>query len=130
MTGAFIKNRYRRAIEMIGHALTLGNEVDIWLALATVLKRLLTAHELRLLLAALARAADPDDALEVFECAAPQWLSGGPLPVFDDIDSEARWWADMATVAELKAWLAAIFVRLPERERQAFLAAASRRAVA
>ena len=57
-------------------------------------------------------------------------LAGSPLPVLVDIDDDARWWADLATLPELKAWVSACFVRLPQRDREEFLAAAMRRAAA
>ena len=130
MKNACKKDSYRRAVDMIGYALTLRDDVGIWIDLATVLECRLTPYERCMLLVSVTKSCDPDDALEVFGQAASEWLCGPPLPVFDDIDADARWWADLATIPELKAWLAAVFVRLPERDRQEFLAAATRRAVA
>jgi len=48
-------------------------------------------------------------------------LHGAPRPVFDNMREEARLWASWASGAELRAYLAAIWGRLPDRDRAGFL---------
>ena len=70
---------------------------------------------------------DLDDALDVVGVCVERKRVGMPVPVLEDIAAEARWWADLAMPEELRAWLAACFVRLPRPDRAAFLAEAGGR---
>ena len=66
----------------------------------------------------------PDDAEELAEAALHDLRVGEPVPPFDELRTEARDWAAFASPGELKAYLGAIWGRLPEAERQGFLRAA------
>lgn len=66
-------------------------------------------------------ACDPKDALETMAVAFANLSIGMPIaPLFSVMD-EAGFWADFATVNELKAYALACFTRLPVEERIAFL---------
>ena len=130
MTPVFVNDGHRCACTMLGHALSMGADAQVWADLTSVLHGRLTDLERRLMLATMIRAMHPDDALHVFETVLPARRAGPPLPVLDEIADDARWWADLASRPEIEAWLAACFARLPAREQQAFLDAASRRVAA
>ena len=127
MTNSALKDQYARATRMIGFALTLSNDPEVWDGLSLVLSARLTPEERSCLLEAAARSMHPDDVLFTLNNALVEFTAGPPLPVLDVIDDDARWWADLATLPEHKAYLAACFVRLPVREQQQFLASAMRR---
>ncbi|WP_135507041.1 hypothetical protein [Roseovarius aestuariivivens] len=123
-------DRHNRALTSIGHALTLKDQPEVWCGLETVLRARLSPYERACLLASVAAACETDPLLEVMETIVPARLAGAPLPVFMDIEEDACWWADLATLPEIRAWLSACFVRLPAREQLAFLEEAGRRAAA
>jgi hypothetical protein len=130
MTLDHMETRHQRACHMLGCTLTLGADAPAWEGLSTVLLARLTPLERSLLLSAVIRAVDAGDALFVIERSHVSRLAGSPLPVLDEIDDDARWWADHASPAELRSWLAACFVRLSPRDRADFLDAAMGRAAA
>ena len=125
-----LANRHRRACHILGCALTLGDDAEVWAGLSLVLQSRLTPLERSLLLGATLRTLAPDDTEFVLKATLGAHAAGLPLPVFDDADCGARWWADLATREELGAWLAACFVRLPRRDQVAFLAEAGGRVAA
>lgn len=122
--------RHRRSIEMIGHALVLQDAAAVWNNLAFVLEQRLTRVERAMLLVAVAKAAETDDAIQVLERLVADTQIGSPLPVLEEEAADARWWAGLASLPELRAWLAASYAQLPPREQQAFAAAVSRRCAA
>lgn len=130
MTCRHLKSRHQSAVNMVGHALTLENDVDVWCGLGTVLTAQLSPFERGCMAATVLAAADDEQFWQIVEAAVSVRRAGQPLPLFLDIEGEARWWADLASPAELRCWLMACFVRLPERERTSFLASANRRAAA
>jgi hypothetical protein len=130
MTADILNDNHRRVLGMIRHALTLQDDPDTWIALAYVLECRLTPDERAMLLVAVAKAAETEDALLVMERLSVDLSAGSPLPVFEDPVADARWWASLASPAELRAWLAACFAHLPSHEQQDFVAAASRRMAA
>ena len=117
-------DQYARVSRMLGYALTLGDNPRVWDALAIVLAKRLTRNEQARLLRVALLAAHPDDidaVLTIYHSGA-----GYPMPGIAEAENEARCWADIANRAELKAWLAACYVRLPRWEQEAFLAIAAR----
>lgn len=123
-------NRHERALSSVRYALILQDQPEVWQGLATVLRARLTPYERACLLTSVAAANDTGLLIEVLETIVPARLAGAPLPVLFEIEDDARWWADLATPPELKAWLTACFLRLSERDRAAFLTAAKRRVAA
>ena len=74
--------------------------------------------------AAALRSLPPDAAEELAETTLHDLREGVPVPPFFSLRDEARNWASLASPGELKAYLGAIWGRLPEAERQGFLRAA------
>ncbi len=130
MISKHLKPGHRSVANMVGHALTPENDVEVWCSLIAILEARISSSECGCLAATTLAAADDDQFWSIIEAAVPARLAGQPLPMFLDLDAEARWWADLASPGELRAWLMACFVRLPEREQTSFLAAAKRRAAA
>ena len=75
-------------------------------------------RRMALAIAALA-ACDPDDVAEIVSEIAGG--AGSPVPPLDAIMSEAIFWADLASIDELKAYAVATFVRMPPRDQATFL---------
>ncbi len=117
---------HRSVIKMVGHALTLEDDVEDWCSLIAILEARLSSSERGCLAATTLAAADDDQFWPIIETAVPARLAGQPLPMFLDLDAEARWWADLASPGELRAWLVACFVRLSASEQAAFLEACRR----
>jgi hypothetical protein len=130
MTGDVQSDQYARATRMIGFALTLRDDPDVWDGLSLVLRARLTRVDRAGLFRAVLASSHPDEVITALSDELPHILVGSPLPVLDVIEDDARWWADLATRPELKAWLAACFVRLSIQDQQQFLASATRRAAA
>jgi hypothetical protein len=120
------RNNHRRACLALNHALTLGDDAEAWHCMTLVFGVRLSASERACILASIAETMPPDDVLSVL--GSPS--AGSPLPVFDQIEDDARWWADLASASEIKAWLVACFARLPRQEQRAFLEAATGRVAA
>lgn len=118
-----LTERHKRALSMIGHALTLEDDPGAWAGLSLVIQARLTSLECALLLASLVRTLDARDVFHVIDrCGC---LQGAPLPALDRVEDNARWWADLASLPEIRAFLAASIARLPASEKRAFLAAAA-----
>ena len=128
MQKCLLEERHARVLLMLCHALELGDDHEVWDGLPVVLSARLTGDELVRLLEALLRAVDADQAAAVLQDHMVR--VGSPLPVLTDIDHDARWWADLASPGEIKAWLSACYVRLSPRDRAEFLDAATGRAAA
>jgi len=123
-----LEQRHQSALHMLGCALKLGNDPDVWDGLPFVLMVRLTNDERIRLLEAMMFAVEDDQVALTLD--HHQKRAGSPLPVLSEVVDDARWWADFASPPELKAWLAACFVRLPYRDQQAFLETAMRRVAA
>lgn len=63
---------------------------------------------------------DPRDRLPFLEAIIDGLRAGMPLPFFGRVMEEARFWAEMATRSERKAYCAAIFARLTPEDQDAF----------
>ena len=118
------------ALHVIACAMVLKSQVPSINQVAEVLKLRLTAEERASLLRIFFAAADAHDVRDHLNEALPDYLAGPPLPVLDDIQDDATWWADLATLPELQMWTAACFVRLPASDQASFLNAVSGRAAA
>lgn len=91
------------------------------------LKRLSAARTL----ADATAACPPDDRVPFLERLLDELRPGWPIPAFmGRVMAEARFWADMASRAELKAYAAACVERMPSDDRAAFLAFLAGRAAA
>ena len=99
-----------------------GDPTELVDEVADVLCARLDPTERGWLLMTAAKAAEPANldalAVAVVESAGP------PLPTLSDIRAEARDWAAWASGAELRAYLAACWHRLPDKDRATFLKAA------
>ena len=67
-------------------------------------------------------ACDPTDARQIMAVAYADLSIGMPIAPLTSLMDEADFWADLATVAELKAYCLACFTRLPASDQSAFLA--------
>ena len=65
---------------------------------------------------------DSGDRLIFLEAIIEGLRAGMPLPFYGRVMDEARFWATMATRAELKAYCAAAFARLTPEDQDAFRA--------
>ena len=130
MTERLLTPEHRSVINMVGHALTLQNDLDVWHGLTLVLQARLSRFERGCLAAVVLDSVDDDPFWAILEALVPARCAGQPLPSFLDIEAEARWWADIASPVERRAWLTACFLRLPARDQKGFLAASKRRAAA
>lgn len=65
---------------------------------------------------------DRADRLPFLEAITESLRAGMPLPFFGRVMDEARFWAEMATRAELKAYCAASFAHLTSEDQDAFRA--------
>ena len=63
---------------------------------------------------------DSRDRLPFLEAIIEGLRAGMPLPFFGRVMDEARFWADLATRSERKAYCAAIFARLTPEDQDAF----------
>jgi len=130
MSSEFYNDRHLRVREMLGHTLTLGDDLESWDGLSLVLLVRLNTRERKLLLATVLDAMDLDDILDVLECRVTPRIAGAPLPVFDQAKDDAAWWAGFASMPVVRAMLATCFNHLPMREQREFLDAAIRRLAA
>ena len=101
------RDQYARATQMLNHALILEDDPDVWDGLSVILESRLRPSERLRLLEAVIKSLHPDDVLAALAVILPDILAGSPPPVLVEIDDDARWWADLATLPELKAWLSA-----------------------
>ena len=93
-------------------------------AVADTFTAWLTPAERVALAAGALLALSPTTATSVCETFLAEHRAGEPVPPLDDIRAEARLWASWAAPAELRAYLAACWHRLSEKDRSAFLKAA------
>ena len=115
----------RFALEVLPAAGEPGNPSPGELAsdLAFILQARLDDAERLLLASSAVMALDGDERDYLCDAAVGLCCAVEPHPPLLDLRSEARNWASLATLAELKAYAAAIWNRLPESERASFLRA-------
>lgn len=99
-----------------------GDPIELADAAADILRDHLNREERGWLLMATAQAAEPID-LEALAIAIVE-SAGPPVPALSDIRAEARDWAGWASSVEIRAYLAASWHRLSQKDRSAFLKAA------
>lgn len=113
----FMKPEHKRMSRMLGYCLTLG-EPRAWHGFSTVAYVRLTPAERACLSFASLQSLPEDQAIET--AAAVFEGAGYPLRPFLGGMEDARWWASLASVNELKAYALAAFEALPPKERAAF----------
>jgi hypothetical protein len=109
-----------RAVEEPGQ-MTPG---ELAAGLARILRACLGPCERLTVASAAMLALDRDTAEQLAEATLHDLRAGSPVPPFATLHEAARDWATFASPEELKAYLGAIWGRLPEAERQGFLSAA------
>ena len=118
------------AARSIAAALILDLNPSTLDSVAFVLRSRLSPNKRTGLLHAALFAAEVDDVRALMNEILPDYLAGAPLPALLEIEVEANWWADFATLPELRAYLLAIYARLPASDKRAFIEAVTRRAAA
>lgn len=113
-----IADRHKRASKALGLALFQGTD-HAWRLTAEIWHLRLTADERYPAAVAMLSTLTPDDMLEAV--TAVLGGAGMPLPSFLEPLDEAQWWADLASPAELDAYLVAIFATLPKRKKRDFI---------
>lgn len=100
--------------------------------LATIFRARLAPMERLTIASAAMMALDLDAAEELAEATLRDLCAGSPITPFTTLREEARDWATFASQGELRAYLGAIWGRMPEAEKAGFLSAArpKRRAAA
>lgn len=112
------KPSHQRAAKLLACALTLDTEAA-WNSASAVWALRLTKGERAAIALAALDALDSESAAKIMEIAMGG--QGMPLPAFLDPADNAAWWADLATLPELRAYCRAAFLAMPYRERRAFL---------
>ncbi|GAA0303380.1 hypothetical protein [Rhodovulum strictum] len=125
-----LEDRHRRAVRLLGHALTSNNGAG-WHAAAFVWAARLHQGELTCLAAAALLALEPDLREDVFRLVHWGEVSGAgaPIPPFLNVMDEARFWASMASRREAKAYALASFEAMTKIDRAAFLRHITKEAV-
>ncbi len=114
----YAKDRHKRAVKMLGYALTLATN-ECWRSTADVWTIRLTLDERYALALAALTTLPFEDAEQVL--AEVMGGAGMPLPPFLDPLSDAQWWADLANPAERRAYCLAAFMSMTKREQRDFL---------
>lgn len=114
---------HRAVMQMIGHTLHLGRTDGLqpfW-GLAVVLRSKLTPFERQGLAWAALMACDDDEAAVISKTVlgTAETHAGWPMVPFEDLVSEATFWADHASLAELRAYAGVCLSRLSERQGRA-----------
>jgi hypothetical protein len=102
---------------MLGFCLTLGT-TDGWAWFSQVATARMTAKERASLAFTTLKSLTRDEAELVASSALG--TAGYPLPPFLDSMADARYWASLATKAELKSYALAAYEALPIKEQNAF----------
>jgi len=91
--------------------------------MSRILRRSLDRPQGLWLAASAIMALPADIAEELAEATLHDLRAGPPTPPFDGLRNEARGWASFASPGEVKAYFAACWQRLPDRDRRGFLRA-------
>jgi len=102
---------------MLGYTLVLGTS-KAWLAFSRVIAARLEDREIAGLAFAALTALDPNIRHDTAKAALR--AAGAPLPTFLGGMDEARWWASVASSAELKTHALAAFEAMSPRDQAAF----------
>ncbi len=102
----------------IPHRPKNASDFDHWQTARTRLKTKLPRHQAAAAYAAQTAMGEADrDA--VIEATTGNF--GSPLPPLIDVQDEARWWVQLASQKELKAYCALSFLQMTRQDRRAFL---------
>lgn len=112
-----MKPEHKRMSRLLGCCLTLG-EAAAWDTFSSAAFVWLSPDECGALTSAAIRSLQEDRAIE--ECAQALEASDYLMPPFLGGMTDARLWASLSTVAELKAYAAAAFEALPPKEQSSF----------
>src|SRR5687768_13434782 len=100
----FAKPVHKAAARAVLDTLTLG-DLDAFGGLSVILRARLTPEERRGLAWAILRACDDEEVIDVAAAVfPPEARAGWPLVPLEDVLSEAAFWADHASQAELRAY--------------------------
>jgi hypothetical protein len=115
----YAKPGHKCAARALGYGLTLGDS-SAWFKVSAIWQARLTPEETATVASVALQATDADLA----QLVASHVLEGAgvPLPTFDDLMSDARFWADIATPDERAAYAVACFNRFTMQERDDFRA--------
>lgn len=129
--------RFDRAGNSVANALRALSSVgdpghaspgEIAAGLAAVLRARLGPLERMTVAGAAMLSLDIEDAERLAETALADLRRGQPVPAFAGVREEARLWAQWASPAECRAYMAACWNQLPETDHATFLRATKRRA--
>lgn len=112
------KPAHQRATQMLGYALTLGN-AETWHLASLIFEARLTALERIHAACAFLFSLDSGDVSDI--AGQPFGEAGMPQTAFLSEMNQAMFWADLATVAERKAYALASYNRLDATDQAAFL---------
>lgn len=121
--GERCRTRAGSACDALGAALALGQDADAWAAVVAIWRHRLTDAERAAVAWAALRSLPPETRAAILGAVDPE--AGPPLPPLLAPMQAARWWATIASRAELRAYAAAAFQALPASDRGRFLAWAS-----
>lgn len=114
---SYMKPNHKRMSRMLGYTLTLGN-VEAWAGFRFVSMVRMTEAERACLAWFSLSSLEPENCDQVAQGVYRS--AGWPLPAFLGGMEDARFWASMATVNELKAYALAAFQAMPAKEQSAF----------
>ena len=103
---------------MIVYALTLG-DFDVWRETALVLRLRLNQQERACLAFAALKTCPEEIVPDLFNLSTPG--AGGPLPALLSFQSDAAWWAGVASNAELEAYCVTCMDHLSPSVREKLL---------
>lgn len=115
--GKVIQPAHKRMSRAIGFCLTLGG-FEAWSKFSQIAAKLLDEDERIAVAWAVLRSLSADQAIAT--TAAVLRPAGHPLPAFLGGMQDARFWASMASQAELKAYAAAAYDAMSMRDQNAF----------
>lgn len=115
-----IAAQHKRMARSLGFALT-ANTPCAWSYFASTAELALVLPERGALAFAALNSMPPEDAAEVVAAVFAAWERlPPPIPAFDTPLSDARTWASMAGLDELKAYALACFEAMPAKAQAAF----------
>ena len=119
----FADPAFKAVSRAVGYSLQLAprDGLAAFLPLIAILRRKLDRHHRQGLAWAALMACDDEEAAGIAEAVlgAPEPRAGWPMVPFEDVVSEASFWADHGSPDELRAYAAVCLSRLAETERRA-----------
>lgn len=117
MKHAVYNDQHKRAAKSLLYALTLGGRND-WLHFKQIIKLRLSEKERAALAFAALRSLSIEERENVARKAVDVDLIGPPLPPFSDVEQDASWWAERASIVEKETYLMTILQNLPANDKQ------------